>query len=90
MAIRHHHERHTKLWMLISEAEVLIQSGLKSLCGGDQRAENMLKINFVSAHVDDCLIACKSAAAVTMFKKELLIVLSVQMRVRLLNIWDVN
>jgi hypothetical protein len=40
--------------------------------------------------VDDCLIGCKSAAVVTIFKKELLTRLSVQMRVRLLNIWDVN
>ena len=28
---------------------------------------------FVSAHVDDCLIVCKSADVVTMFKKEFLI-----------------
>ena len=45
---------------------------------------------FVSTHVDDGLIVCKSEVVPTMFKKEILTHLSVQMRVRLLNTWDVT
>ena len=54
--------------------------------GGGKYAQDI----YVSAHVDDCLIACKSKYIMAAFTKELLTRFKVLMKERVLNTLDAS
>ena len=67
MSIHQHHESHKFFFGSEGFDTIGFEESVWRRPAGGKYAEDI----FVSAHVDDCLIACKSATVVTMFKKEI-------------------